>query len=118
MSGSGGAWATVTRAVVIGSALIVPAATGRPAIPLGLRTGETTGTTGLVAATPTVLSAALAPRPMSPNNSPITEIATPEKITRELGWSPRFSDVRAIAETAWRWHDSHPNGYASRGLTS
>jgi UDP-glucose 4-epimerase len=42
---------------------------------------------------------------------PATLIATPEKITRELGWSPRFSDVRAIAETAWRWHDAHPDGY-------
>ena len=42
---------------------------------------------------------------------PATLIATPEKITRELGWSPRYADVRAIAETAWRWHDAHPDGY-------
>ena len=44
---------------------------------------------------------------------PATLIATPEKITRELGWSPRFTDIRAIAETAWRWHSTHPQGYGS-----
>ncbi len=29
-----------------------------------------------------------------------------------LGWSPQYTDVRSIVETAWRWHQSHPNGYA------
>jgi UDP-glucose 4-epimerase len=45
---------------------------------------------------------------------PAVLIATPEKITAELGWSPRFSDIASITETAWRWHRDHPNGYASR----
>jgi UDP-glucose 4-epimerase len=43
---------------------------------------------------------------------PATLIATPEKIIAELGWSPRFTDIRAIVETAWRWHSTHPDGYA------
>ena len=38
-------------------------------------------------------------------------VASSEKITRELGWKPRFPDLQAIVETAWRWHQSHPNGY-------
>ncbi len=42
---------------------------------------------------------------------PATLIATPARITEELGWSPRFTDIRAIAETAWRWHSNHPQGY-------
>ena len=42
---------------------------------------------------------------------PGTLIATPEKIIRELGWSPRYTDIREIAETAWRWHSRHPDGY-------
>ena len=42
---------------------------------------------------------------------PGTLVATPEKIARELGWSPRFADIRAIVDTAWRWHRSHPDGY-------
>jgi UDP-arabinose 4-epimerase len=28
-------------------------------------------------------------------------------IRRELGWHPRFPDLDAIIETAWRWHSKH-----------
>ena len=42
---------------------------------------------------------------------PATLIATPEKIMKELGWAPRFTEIRDIAETAWRWHGTHPDGY-------
>ncbi|MBY0395815.1 MAG: UDP-glucose 4-epimerase GalE, partial [Thermoleophilia bacterium] len=45
---------------------------------------------------------------------PATLVATPEKITRELGWSPKYTDIRSIAETAWRWHESHPQGYGPK----
>jgi UDP-glucose 4-epimerase len=46
---------------------------------------------------------------------PATLIASPAKIIDELGWSPRYTDIGAIAETAWRWHSNHPQGYnASR----
>ena len=37
-----------------------------------------------------------------------------KKIIKELGWSPRYPDIDSIVETAWRWHSSHPDGYASR----
>lgn len=30
-----------------------------------------------------------------------------------LHWQPQYTDVKSIVETAWRWHQSHPNGYAS-----
>ena len=46
---------------------------------------------------------------------PGTLIATPEKVMRELGWSPRYPDIESIVETAWRWHGGHPDGYASKG---
>ncbi len=42
---------------------------------------------------------------------PGTLIASPEKITKELGWSPRYPEIGAIAETAWNWHKNHPGGY-------
>jgi UDP-glucose 4-epimerase len=29
-----------------------------------------------------------------------------------LGWKPKFSDIRAIIQSAWEWHRAHPNGYA------
>lgn len=39
--------------------------------------------------------------------------ASGEKARRELGWSPRFEDLDAIVETAWRWREKRPGGYAS-----
>ena len=30
-----------------------------------------------------------------------------------LGWKPNYVDVAEIIETAWRWHRSHPHGYAT-----
>jgi UDP-glucose 4-epimerase len=32
---------------------------------------------------------------------------------RDLGWTPKYSSLRQIIETAWAWHSSHPNGYGS-----
>jgi UDP-glucose 4-epimerase len=32
---------------------------------------------------------------------------------RLLGWTPRYTDVSSIVETAWNWHQSHPQGYAT-----
>ena len=44
---------------------------------------------------------------------PAVLIASSEKIKRELGWKPEFQDLRVIVESAWRWMQSHPNGYLS-----
>ena len=38
-------------------------------------------------------------------------IASPDKIMRDLGWNPRHSELDRIIESAWRWHQAHPNGY-------
>ena len=35
---------------------------------------------------------------------PAVLIATPEKIIKELDWSPRYTDIRDIVRTAWNWH--------------
>jgi UDP-glucose 4-epimerase len=45
---------------------------------------------------------------------PAVLIASSEKIRHELGWQPRFPQLRAIVESAWRWHVSHPHGYGDR----
>jgi len=42
---------------------------------------------------------------------PATLIASSAKIRRELGWEPRYPDLRTIIEHAWTWHRLHPNGY-------
>jgi UDP-glucose 4-epimerase len=39
-------------------------------------------------------------------------IASSEKIQKDLGWSPKY-DLKAIVESAWRWHQSHPKGFRS-----
>jgi UDP-glucose-4-epimerase GalE len=38
-------------------------------------------------------------------------VADASKIRRELGWEPKYPELRAIVETAWNWHRAHPNGY-------
>jgi UDP-glucose-4-epimerase GalE len=45
---------------------------------------------------------------------PPSLIAASDKARKELGWSPRYTDIKAIVETAWKWHASHPRGYRSR----
>lgn len=42
---------------------------------------------------------------------PAVLIASSEKIKRELGWKPEYQDLRVIIESAWRWSQSHPEGY-------
>lgn len=42
---------------------------------------------------------------------PAVLVASREKAMRELGWEPRYSDVKTILSTAWEWHKSHPKGY-------
>jgi UDP-glucose 4-epimerase len=43
---------------------------------------------------------------------PATLIASSDKIQRELGWQPRYPNLRDIIESAWRWHQAHPHGYS------
>ncbi len=38
-------------------------------------------------------------------------IAASEKIKTELGWQPKFENIRPIVESAWAWHLKYPDGY-------
>ena len=38
-------------------------------------------------------------------------VADAARIRRELGFEPRFTDLREIVQTAWDWHRGHPGGY-------
>jgi UDP-glucose 4-epimerase len=42
---------------------------------------------------------------------PAILIASSDKIKGELGWEPKYQDLRVIIESAWRWMQSHPDGY-------
>jgi UDP-glucose-4-epimerase GalE len=48
--------------------------------------------------------------PRRPGDPPVL-VASSDKAQRELGWRPRYTDLRAIVETAWNWHRGHPRGY-------
>lgn len=41
-------------------------------------------------------------------------VADPTKITKEFGWNPKYSDLKTIVESAWKWHKNHPQGYEDR----
>jgi UDP-glucose 4-epimerase len=43
---------------------------------------------------------------------PATLIASSDRIRHDLGWQPRYPDLKEIIESAWRWHRAHPDGYA------
>lgn len=45
-----------------------------------------------------------------PGDAPIL-VASAEKLRAELGWEPRYPDLKQIIATAWEWHRTHPYGY-------
>jgi len=45
------------------------------------------------------------------NGDPAVLCASPQRLTRDLGWRPCFSDLQTIVRTAWEWKQKHPQGY-------
>jgi UDP-glucose 4-epimerase len=45
-------------------------------------------------------------------------VADSSAAKRELGWQPKYENIEEIVATAWRWHKSHPKGYASRAAAT
>ena len=39
-------------------------------------------------------------------------IADARKAKEVLGWEAKYNDPKSIIETAWKWHQAHPTGYA------
>jgi len=42
---------------------------------------------------------------------PAILVAASDKAQKELGWTPRHSEIETILKTAWQWHQAHPQGY-------
>ncbi len=40
-------------------------------------------------------------------------IASSDKIKQELGWSPKFQDLKVTIQSAWDWLQAHPDGYST-----
>ncbi|PJF36040.1 MAG: UDP-glucose 4-epimerase GalE [Candidatus Thermofonsia Clade 1 bacterium] len=53
--------------------------------------------------------------PRRPGDGPIL-VASAERISRELGWQPRYPKLHDIIASAWAWHRAHPQGYAEQGI--
>ncbi|NLI90953.1 MAG: UDP-glucose 4-epimerase GalE [Peptococcaceae bacterium] len=41
-------------------------------------------------------------------------VAEVDRIKKHLGWTPEYSSLEQIIETAWNWHSTHPLGYEDR----
>lgn len=42
---------------------------------------------------------------------PAVLIASSQKARQVLGWQPEYTDLEAIIQTAWHWHQTHPQGF-------
>jgi UDP-glucose 4-epimerase len=40
-------------------------------------------------------------------------VANAEKAGSVLGWKPQYPKLETIIQTAWDWHQAHPDGYGS-----
>ncbi len=38
-------------------------------------------------------------------------VANPDKLMKQLGWNPVFTDIEDTICTAWKWHCNYPAGY-------
>ena len=41
-------------------------------------------------------------------------VAASERIKKELGWEPKYLSLKEIIDSAWKWHNNHPNGYEQK----
>ena len=44
---------------------------------------------------------------------PAVLIASSDRIRQQLGWSPKFQDLKLIIQSAWDWMLRHPDGYSN-----
>lgn len=50
--------------------------------------------------------------PRRPGDPP-SLVAAADRARAELGWQPRYTELKSIVETAWNWHRNHPNGFGN-----
>lgn len=57
------------------------------------------------------IPAVIAPRRAG---DPAQLIASSAKARETLGWNPEHDSLEEIIASAWKWHKSHPDGYATK----
>ena len=45
---------------------------------------------------------------------PAVLIASSDRIKKDLGWAPKFQDLKLIIQSAWDWTQANPQGYSQR----
>lgn len=45
------------------------------------------------------------------DGDPAALVADSTRAKQVLGWTPKYTELDRIIETAWRWHQAHPRGY-------
>lgn len=45
-------------------------------------------------------------------------VSDPSQAFRELGWKAEYTEPTSVIETAWKWHQAHPDGYQSDACRS
>jgi UDP-glucose 4-epimerase len=51
--------------------------------------------------------------PRRPGDPPVL-VASSERISKELGWKPKYATLESIVQSAWEWHSAHPDGYRAK----
>jgi len=49
---------------------------------------------------------------------PAILVASSDLAKSKLGWEPKYRNLDAIVESAWRWQKAFPNGYIKRGKST
>jgi UDP-glucose 4-epimerase len=50
------------------------------------------------------------------SGDPAVLVASSDKIKQQLGWNPSRDSLETIIQTAWNWHQQHPDGYKNRRI--
>jgi len=45
-------------------------------------------------------------------------VASPKKLIEKLGWKPQYNNIIQIVHSAWKWHESHPQGYRTQAAVA
>jgi UDP-glucose 4-epimerase len=87
---------------------------GGPSAAYNLGNGRATSVREVLAAVQRVTGRAV-PVTVGPRRpgDPGVLCASSARIRAELGWTPQYEDIDVIVETAWRWREAHPSGYAT-----
>ena len=79
-----------------------------------LATGEGTTNKEVVATVKKVTEVDFAVRESARRaGDPHSLVADSTRFKKEFGWKPKYSDIKTIVSSAWKWHKNHPDGYPS-----